>query len=330
MATGSHQQLFHHWRELLAERVEEAIAELGLVAGVRGLVVGGSTGRGAPWPLSDIDILPIVAIDADAGAKLEQRRSFLVDWWAASARAQTLDVGWLRFTDQEAEQAISWSPADAARKMLDRRWFHGLDKAYGGRGAADPDGLADAFVTWVNKVRFDPVVVSARVAQWWAQVDSARNRALDAVRADDSIVATLALREAARALRLVLVEGWGERLGSMGREWTRFEQMAREHDAEELAMRIADLVEARSEDALQRGEKAPVWLQARIALAFAARQEIGEHVTIAENARDQLAAFAVHVPRYRPQPWGEWICVPDPKLDSKLVELDELIHDIHA
>src|SRR5262245_32521733 len=99
--------LFHGWRELLAERVDEAIAELSAVDGVGGLVVGGSVGRGEPWPLSDIDMLPILVDDAQASAELERRRSFLVDWWAASGRAQTLDVGWLCFTTQEVEQALT-------------------------------------------------------------------------------------------------------------------------------------------------------------------------------------------------------------------------------
>lgn len=319
------EQRFHRWRELLAERLDQAVAEIGSVAGVRGLVVGGSVGRDEPWPLSDIDILPVVTGGSDTEAEIDRRRSFLVDWWVASGRAQYLDVGWLRFTDHEAEEAIMSGAADAAAKMSDDRWLHGLDKSYGGYGAADPDGLAQAFATWVTRIRFDPVVVSARLEQWWAQVDDGRDRALNAMTADDRVEATLALREAAGALRLMLIEGWGERLSSLNREWTLFERMAKAHDADALAARIAVLAGAQPEDALERAKKAPLWLQERIELTLAARREVGEDVTEEENARDQLEAFPALLPRRCLQSWGEWMRVPEASLESKLNELEELV-----
>lgn len=321
-------QLFYRWRELLAERLDEAIIKLSSILGVRGLVIGGSVGRKEPWPMSDIDILPIIATGSSADAEIERCQSSLVDWWAASGRAQCLDVGWLRFTDQEVEQAISSSATDIADKMSDRRWFHGLDKSYGGWGAADPDGLAQEFAMWVKKVRFDPAIIAARVKQWWVQVDEAKGQALKAMGAGDRVAATIAVREAARALRLVLIEGWGERLGSMGREWTRFERMAQAHNAGALANRIAMIADAHPKDALQRAKTTPLWLQARIYFTFAARQEVGEKVTEEESARDQIAAFAVHVSRGHPQPWGEWIRIPTPEIENKLAELDELIATI--
>jgi hypothetical protein len=303
---------------------------LGTVPGVRGLVLAGSVGRGEPWPLSDIDMLPISAEGVDTEATIEQRRAELVDWWAASARAQTLDIGWLRFTDKEVAHAIGLKAAEVAQLMSDRRWLHGTDKAYGGRGVSDPDGLAQAFAQWVTRIRFDSLVVAARVRQWKAQVDDARDRTIQAIHQNERIQATLALREAARALRLVLLESWGERLSSMGREWTRFERMASQRGLQRIASQLAWLADARPEDALQRAESAPAWLQERIDLAYTGRQEIGEHVTIEENARDQLAAFAVHVPKRALQPWGMWLGVPAPDLEHRLAELDELIAIINA
>jgi hypothetical protein len=173
------------WRELLDERLAEAVAELGRVQGVRGLIVGGSLGRGDPWPLSDIDLVPIYADSAgspdpaaEAGRQAPPveparevgwRQALLVDWWAASGRAQTLDVGWLAFTDREVLEAVDSGPVEAAARMPDRRWLHGTDKACGGRAAVDPDGLARAFVDWVNRVRFDPLAVAARARLWWRQ-----------------------------------------------------------------------------------------------------------------------------------------------------------------
>jgi hypothetical protein len=274
--------------------------------------------------------LPISAEGIDTEAEIAHHQASLVDWWAASARAQTLDVGWLRFTDQEVTQAIGLRAAEAAQLMDQRRWFHGLDKAYGGQGVSDPDGLAEAFARWATSIRFEPAIVAARVQQWQAQVEDARGRTIQALRRHEHIAATLALREAARALRLVLLEGWGERLGSMGREWTRFERMASERGAQQIASQLAALADARVEDALKRAKSAPAWLQERIDLAYAGRMAIGETVTPAENARDQLAAFAVHVPKRTVPPWGAWMLLPANDLEERLATLDLLISTIDS
>jgi hypothetical protein len=133
------------------------------------------------------------------------------------------------------------------------------------------------------------------------------------------------VREAARAIRLVVVEGWGERLGSMGREWTRFERMAARHGATALAAQLARLADADAATAYERLRLTPIWLQERVERTYAARQLIGEGVSVAENARDQLAAFGVHVPRRTPPPWGAWLAVPAPDLDERLAELDALL-----
>jgi hypothetical protein len=112
-------------------------------------------------------------------------------------------------------------------------------------------------------MRFEPLVVAARVQQWVAQVHAARAEVVQFSARGDAVHATLALRTAARALRLALVEGWSERLGSMGREWTIFERMARRYGAEDMAYQLALLADALPAHALERAAEAPVWLQER-------------------------------------------------------------------
>ena len=296
------------WRELLAERVAEATRLLGALPGVSGLVVGGSVGRREPWPLSDIDILPIRA--PEAAAAIERQHALLIDWWAASGRAQTLDVGWLAFTEDEVGRAIASGPSWAAGQMGDRRWFH---------------GPAEAFARWATGVRFAPAVVAARLAIWREQARDAHRAGLAARRAGDLAAATIALREGARALRLVLIEGWGERLGSMGREWTRFERIAARHGGAAAATRIAALAGADPAAAGVVLPHTPPWLRERIDLALAARRAIGEEVSPEENARDQLAAFRVHVSRHRPDLGGAWLGLPDPDLAARFAELGALL-----
>ena len=135
------------------------------------------------------------------------------------------------------------------------------------------------------------------------------------------------LREAAGALVELLVERWGERLGSMGRSWTRFERLAGERGAAELGERLVALAGADPGEARHRVDQAPVWLRERIELAAAARRAVGEPVGAGQNARDQLLAFSVHVSRRRPDLAGPWTepPAPGPDLGERLAELERLI-----
>ncbi|MDT0345760.1 hypothetical protein [Streptomyces litchfieldiae] len=314
------------WRELQQERLAEAARVLGGIPGVHGLLLGGSLGRGEPWPMSDIDLLPVYDGDpAAVAARVEERRAELVDWWAASGRAQTLDIGRLAFIADEAREAVGSGPGWAVRRLLaDPRWFHGLDKAYRGRAVVAADGLAGEFAGWIEATRFTPAVVAARVGRWCELAAEACQRARAARESGELAEATYQVREAARALRHVALEGWGERLGSMGREWTRFERMADAHGRRDLADRIARAAGADPESAARREPLAPGWLRERIELYWAARQAVGEKVTPRQNARDQLAAFAVHIARRRPDLAGPWTGSPDPRLAERLADLDAL------
>jgi hypothetical protein len=88
--------------------------------------------------MSDIDLVPVYDDSVDpaaSAAELDLRRAALVEWWADSGRAQVLDVGWLAFTTTEIREAVAGGPDHAATRIADPRWFHGIDKAYGGYAA---------------------------------------------------------------------------------------------------------------------------------------------------------------------------------------------------
>ncbi|MFI7636711.1 hypothetical protein [Nonomuraea sp. NPDC049400] len=315
------------WRELLLDRLEEATRRLAAVPGVHGLIVGGSVGRGGPWPMSDIDLLPVYDGDPEATAgHVEREQAQLVDWWAASGRAQNLDVGWLAFTVKEAQEAVSMDADWAVERLTrDLRWFHGMDKAFQGRAADPEDRLTSRFVGWLTEMRFHSAVVEARIGWWRQSAADARDRAHQERAALRLDAATYHLREAARAVRHVVLERWGERLGSMGREWTRFERMAAARGESELAERIALLAGASVADVAERERLAPNWLRERIDLSWAARQALDEPVTPQQNARDQIAAFCLHVAHHRPDLAGAWTASPDPDLDEHLRLLDYLL-----
>jgi hypothetical protein len=206
--------------------------------------------------MSDIDLLPIYTDSTDPATQLDQRCAALVDRWAASGRAQTLDVGWLAFTITEIRDAIAAGPDQAAARMADPRWFRGLDKVYRGHAAHPDDELSSSYASWIRTVRFHAAAVTARINTWHEQAVNALANATQA-QTDEPAKATYLLRESARALRMVLIERWGERLGSMGREWTRFERMADRHNQRSLADRIAALAGADTTTASQRAAPRP-------------------------------------------------------------------------
>ncbi|MBL7261957.1 nucleotidyltransferase domain-containing protein [Paractinoplanes lichenicola] len=313
------------WRELKEDRLHEAITVLGRVPGVRGFLIGGSLGRGEPWPLSDIDLLPVYD-DPEADLPVRQGQLEMVDWWAGSGLAQSLDLSWLSFTTDEIRSAMTAGPEALAGTIAeDRKWFHGIDKAYGSRPSDPSEELTAGFANWLTSARFHPSVVTARIAEWRRQALTAADTAQ---KSTDPAAATLHLRESARAVRMMVLEGWGERLGSMGREWTRFERMADKHGHRELADRLAVLAGADVPAASRRAEIAPLWLRERITLCWQARQAIGEPVTAAQNARDQVAAYLVHVSRHRPDLDGPWTGTPDPDLAAHLEDLRHVIDEL--
>jgi hypothetical protein len=187
-----------------------------------------------------------------------------------------------------------------------------------------------AFAALLTEARFRPEVVQARLASWRADAASALATARERLVCGDRPGTALALTLAVEPAIEVVTERWGERSGSLGRRWSRFERLARRHDAVALAGRLLALGGARPRDARPRLAVAPWWLHRRISIALAARRLVGEPVSAEENARDQLLAFA-HLWRRREMPaqlWSEPRVRPD--LASALDDLDALLAELDA
>jgi len=119
-------------------------------------------------------------------------------------------------------------------------------------------------------------------------------------------------RQATDERRLVLVEEWGERLGSMCRAWTRCECVAALHGVGDLSDRVGWITAADATSAVEHLLHLRLWLLERIDPALEARCLVGEGVSPERNARDQIAAFRVHVERYQPHLAAAWLALPDP------------------
>lgn len=276
------------WRERAESRSREAIEALAAVPGVTGLVLGGSFGRGLHWPLSDIDVMaicsgrpvPEVAEDVDRTAYQ------LSEMWGTSGIYTAVDAGRLTY-DEDEIRAIAAGDLDATLdRLADTRWLHGMDKIYGGVAAHDPNGIAQIFLDWSASRRFETTVVERRIVNWHGIAEAALERS----RGLDPTGAWIALRQVGGALAEVATERWGERTGSFGRAWSLFEDRAERLGGKQLADRILTAARARAEDV--DTTDVPEWLADRIALAYEARQLVGENVQPAQNARDNVLAYA--------------------------------------
>lgn len=312
------------WREVMERRIEQSRVTLGDIRGVAGLVLAGSNGIGRPWPLSDIDLIPIYvdASLAEAREHLEHARVALLKTWSSQGWRTGLDVGRLWFTLDELTTVFASGNPEPIALLSDDRWYHAIDKAFGGRALIDPDGHASQLVTWLTTHRFHPAVGATRLERSAAQVRISREAAREQITMHNRPEAFAALLKSVQWYQIHLMEGWGERDNSLGRFGTRFERSARAHEMDDICD-MANSLSSLSRDLVhERLEQAPRWVHERRDRSWKARQHVGEPVTMLQNDRDVLRVCTMYELRLAVEPpYPAWLAIP--------ME-DDLHHRIHV
>ncbi len=282
------------WRSILEHRVTRVGHELASVDGLTGAVLAGSVGRGAPWPLSDIDLVLISAVgwEDEVRAAVNDIRRRLIPGWIAEGWWTGIDAGRLLFTGEEVDRVCSGvSPAENA--IDDTRWFHVLDKAYGGRALLDSgDPRAASLATWATRHRFDPGVITQRLRQHDAEARRVVVTGRSAARSGDLPGATLALWRVVQVVQIGLMERWGRRDNSLGRFGSRFAAEARLRGASRLVDRLDEVSGLDAATLERRWAVAPRWVHLRHDRSIRSRHAVGDMVSIEGDRRDTLRVCA--------------------------------------
>jgi hypothetical protein len=314
-----------NWRAKLAQRVEEAVASFSTIPGLRGLVLAGSIGRGAEWPLSDIDFLAIFEDDqlAEGKSALETRSLALRPQWRAEGWWTGVDTGKLSFGVAEVRRALEGEGVPVAELLADDRWYHSLDKGFRGRAVIDRDAHAGELAIWFTDRRFNPEVVAFRLTREQREVELSLRQAAICLGEGDLRGATINLRRAGQWLQILALEHWGERDASMARVGTQFENSAvarGRHDLIALVNKLNGLEDSAVES---RMHAAPDWVWEWHDRAWRARQLVGDAVTAPQHARDVLRVCSMYELRYvTTGPFPAWLAI---ETDSR-----EMRHRIEA
>lgn len=302
-----------NWETILSHRVDQAVDAFKEIDGVRGLVLAGSHGRGEPWPLSDIDLLPIYddSLVEHAQAEIERQRTVLLAQWVDQGWGTGLDIGRLIFTRNELARVLIPEGPDVTTILQDDRWYYSLDKGYRGRAIYDPEGLTIPLVTWLTEHRHSKPAVQLRLTRAQREIEEAQQLCIANVDGGDAPGATVALRSAAKWMMTWQLESWGASDTSQGRIGTRFERLARDHDREDLVDVLRDLNDLSDVSVERRMEVAPDWVWERHDRSFRARQHVGEDVTAIQDARDTLRVCSLYeIRRVSEPPYAAWLAIP--------------------
>ena len=306
------------WRVILDARVGAAVDRISAIGGVAGLILAGSLGAGQPWPLSDIDILPIYREDRqdEAVAEVDSCRLELLDEWSGRGWRTGLDIGRLRFTTGELARAFANGGPDPATMLGDERWYHSIDKGYCGRAIFDLDGQATALARWFTQHRFDPGVVAARLTRSAEAAQTSLREVGVHLAARRQDVAFGSFLKAVQWHQIHLMEGWEERDNSLGRLGTRFERVAIAHGKGEQANHLNLLSGLNERNVRHRLDQAPRWVTERRDRSWAARQHIGEDVTALQNDQDVLRVSTIYGLREMTgPPFPFWLGIPETDTD---------------
>lgn len=301
------------WQAILDGRVREAVDRISGIEGVDGLILAGSLGAGQPWPLSDIDLLPIYRDDQhdEAVAEVESFRLELLDEWSGQGWRTGLDIGRLRFTTGELERAFANGDPDPVAMVDDERWYHSIDKGYGGRAVFDTDSQATGLARWFTRYRFDPGVVAARLARSPNAAQTCLREVGVHLALGRRDLAFASLLKAVQWHQIRLMEGWGERVVSLGRFGTRFERTAIAHGEGELVNDLNRLSGLDEPSVQRRLDGAPQWVIERRDRSWAARRHIGEDVSMLQNDQDVLRVSTIYGLReLSGPPFSPWLGIP--------------------
>lgn len=306
------------WRAILSVRVDAAVDRIGAINGVAGVILAGSLGAGQPWPLSDIDLLPIYRDDRhdEAVPEVESCRLELLDKWSRQGWRSGLDIGRLRFTTGELARAFARGEPGPVTVLDDERWYHSIDKGYGSRAVFGTDAWSTILARWFTRHRFDPDVVAARLARSAEAAEACLQEVdvhLAAQRRDRAFASFL---KAAQWHQIHLMEAWGERDSSLGRFGTRFERTATAHGESELVNGLNQLSGLDEPIVRHRLDQAPQWVTERRDRSWAARQHIGEDVTVLQNDQDVLRVSTIYGLRELTGPrFPSWLGIPETDSD---------------
>lgn len=322
---------FERWKTVLNERVNDVVKSFSHVEGVKGLILAGSLGRGKPWPLSDIDIIPIYDSQKAeiAQSRIVEKRLEWIEYWEREGWRTALDVGSLAFTCTEVDAVIR---ADQVVEALaDNRWFYCLDKGYQGRAVYDADGLANPLAQWFTTNRFKPEVIEFRLNRHWQMTEYHNREFMDEINRMNLLKASQALGNGVGAFETYLLEKWGKRDNSFARFGTRFERVAQHKNQNDLVESLNDLCNLNDEQVLKRIELAPDWIQQRHQRSWRARRMIGEDVTKIQDARDVLRVFSRYERmKQTDSPYPAWLAVDTDlaMLESKCTRFMQILNEI--